>query len=134
MVIRYTEHDDMRTHGGQFKALADIKAFRGKRISLWGSIRCAAGSPWQCVNEVHYYSGGDHRSLRGFRGIWTDFRYLLWNFMKIARAVVETGGTVCIVWPSQCQWLARQKRKLHEHSMDYCIHVEYSDGRIGAQV
>ena len=59
-VIRYTENEDMRTDQGRKLALADIREFKGKHISLWGSMPCTGGSPWQYVNEAHYFRTGNH--------------------------------------------------------------------------
>eukprot|EP00959_Pyramimonas_sp_CCMP1952_P303471 6350567-Pyramimonas_sp.AAC.1 len=81
----------MRTDEGRRLALNDTKTFKGKRITLWGSMHCAGGSPWQYVNEAHYFRTGNHRAMRGLRGIRADFRYLVWNFREIARAVHKTG-------------------------------------------
>eukprot|EP00959_Pyramimonas_sp_CCMP1952_P014211 300812-Pyramimonas_sp.AAC.1 len=53
---------------------------------------CTGGSPWQSVNEAHYFRTENHRAMRRFRGIRTDFRYLFWNFREIACAVHEAGG------------------------------------------
>ena len=69
-----------------------------------GSIPCTGGSPWQYVNEAHYFRTGNHRALRRLRGVRTDFRYLLGNFVKLAHAVKKAGGIVCLEWPSQCQY------------------------------
>eukprot|EP00959_Pyramimonas_sp_CCMP1952_P295397 6178453-Pyramimonas_sp.AAC.2 len=91
----------MRTEEGNNEALGDTREFQGKHMSLWASLPCAGGSPWQHVNEAYYFRRGDHRSLRRLRGIRTDVRYLFWNFREIARAVVDAGGIVRIGWPSQ---------------------------------
>ena len=122
-VIRYTEEDDMRTDAGKCKALSDIKAFKGKHISLWSSIPCTGGSPWQYVNEAIFYRKGDVRSLRRLRGLRTDFRLFWWNFREIAEAVLAKGGTVCIEWPSSCQyWRDTQVREfLREHGFHKAV-------------
>ena len=73
-VIRYTEVDDMRTDAGKQKALSDLKAFKGKHVSLWSSIPCTGSSPWQYVNEAMFYRKADARSLRRLRGLRSDFR------------------------------------------------------------
>eukprot|EP00959_Pyramimonas_sp_CCMP1952_P157035 3283975-Pyramimonas_sp.AAC.1 len=84
----------MRTDEGRRLALNDIKTFKGQRITLWGgSMPCAGGSPWQYVNETHYFRAGSHMAMRRLRGIRTDFRYLFWNFREIAFAAHKTGGT-----------------------------------------
>eukprot|EP00959_Pyramimonas_sp_CCMP1952_P056585 1181817-Pyramimonas_sp.AAC.1 len=67
------EKEDMRTDKGRRLALDGINKFRGKHIALWGSMPCTGGSPWQYVNEAHYFRTGNHRALRGLRGIRTDF-------------------------------------------------------------
>eukprot|EP00959_Pyramimonas_sp_CCMP1952_P038173 798846-Pyramimonas_sp.AAC.1 len=59
-VVRYAEKEDMRTDEGLRLALSEIKTFKGKCIALWGSMPCAGGSPWQCVNEAHYFRTGNH--------------------------------------------------------------------------
>ena len=122
-VIRYTEEDDMRTDAGKRKALSDIKTFKGKHISLWSSIPCTGGSPWQYVNESIFYRKGDVRSLRRLRGLRTDFRLFFWNFREIAEAVLAKGGVVCIEWPSSCQyWRDTQVRKfLREHGFHKAV-------------
>eukprot|EP00959_Pyramimonas_sp_CCMP1952_P046452 970364-Pyramimonas_sp.AAC.1 len=94
----------MRTDKGRRLALNHIKKFKGQHMTLWGSMPCAGGSPWQYVNEAHYVRTGNHRAMRGLRGIRTDFRYLFWNFREIARAVHKTGGAVCLEWPTQCNY------------------------------
>eukprot|EP00959_Pyramimonas_sp_CCMP1952_P250682 5239832-Pyramimonas_sp.AAC.1 len=53
--IRYTESEDIRTDEGKHQALTDFRDFKGERILLWGSIPCAGGSPWQSVDEAHYF-------------------------------------------------------------------------------
>eukprot|EP00959_Pyramimonas_sp_CCMP1952_P274919 5746998-Pyramimonas_sp.AAC.1 len=65
---------------------------------------CTGGSPWQYVNEAHYFRAGNHRAMRRLRGIRTYFRYLFWNFREIARAAHKTGGAVCVEWPTQCNY------------------------------
>eukprot|EP00959_Pyramimonas_sp_CCMP1952_P465665 9488721-Pyramimonas_sp.AAC.1 len=94
----------MITDKGRRLALNDIQKFRGQRITLWGSMPCAEGSPWQYVNKAHYFRTGNHRAMRRLRGIRTDFRYLFWNFREITRAVHKAGGTVCLEWPTQCNY------------------------------
>eukprot|EP00959_Pyramimonas_sp_CCMP1952_P199967 4182648-Pyramimonas_sp.AAC.1 len=94
----------MRTDEGFRLALNDIRTFKGKHITLWGSMPCTGGPPWQCVNEAHYFRTGSHRAMRRLRGIRTDSRYLFWNFREIARAAHKTGGIVCIEWPAQCNY------------------------------
>eukprot|EP00959_Pyramimonas_sp_CCMP1952_P265020 5541584-Pyramimonas_sp.AAC.1 len=37
----------MRTDEGLRLALNDIKMLKGKHITLWGSMPCTGGSPWQ---------------------------------------------------------------------------------------
>eukprot|EP00959_Pyramimonas_sp_CCMP1952_P107658 2250952-Pyramimonas_sp.AAC.1 len=32
---------------------------------------CTGGSPWQYVNEAHYFRIGNHRAMRRLRGIRT---------------------------------------------------------------
>eukprot|EP00959_Pyramimonas_sp_CCMP1952_P401934 8422430-Pyramimonas_sp.AAC.1 len=76
----------MRTDEGFKTALNDIATFKGKHITLWGSMPCTGGSPWQHVNEAHYFRAGNHGAMRKLRSIRTDFRYLFWNFREIARA------------------------------------------------
>eukprot|EP00959_Pyramimonas_sp_CCMP1952_P180471 3773735-Pyramimonas_sp.AAC.1 len=94
----------MRTDEGLRLALNDIIMFKGKRITLWGSMPCTGGSPWQYVNEAHYFRAGNLRAMRWLRGIRTVFRYLFWNFREIARAVHKAGGFVCIGWPTRCNY------------------------------
>ena len=107
----------MRTDAGKQNAFSDIKAFKGKHVSLWSSIPCTGGSPWQYVNEAMFYRKADSRSLRRLRGLISDFRLFLWNFREIAEAVLSRGGVVCIEWPSACQyWRDTQVREfLREH-------------------
>eukprot|EP00959_Pyramimonas_sp_CCMP1952_P028252 592898-Pyramimonas_sp.AAC.1 len=86
-----------------------MKKFTGRHIALWGSMPCAGGSPWQCVNEAHYFRIGNHGAMRRLRGIRTDFRYLFWNVREIARVVHKAGGAVCLEWPTRCNyWRAPQ--------------------------
>eukprot|EP00959_Pyramimonas_sp_CCMP1952_P395015 8276141-Pyramimonas_sp.AAC.1 len=66
-VIRYTEKEDMRTGEGLRIALNDINTFKGKHITLWGSMSCTGGSTWQYVNEAHYFRIGNHRAMRRLR-------------------------------------------------------------------
>eukprot|EP00959_Pyramimonas_sp_CCMP1952_P108218 2262625-Pyramimonas_sp.AAC.1 len=94
----------MRTDKGRRLALNDIKKFKGQHTILWGSTPCTGGSPWQCVNEAHYFRIGNHRATRRLRGIRTDFRPLFWHFREIARAVHKAGGAVCLEWPTQCNY------------------------------
>eukprot|EP00959_Pyramimonas_sp_CCMP1952_P033157 695383-Pyramimonas_sp.AAC.1 len=82
----------MRADEGLRLALNDIKTFKGKHITLWGYMSCTGGSPWQYMNEAHYFRTGNHGAMRRLRGIRTDFRYLFWNFREIARAVHKAGG------------------------------------------
>eukprot|EP00959_Pyramimonas_sp_CCMP1952_P096503 2017171-Pyramimonas_sp.AAC.1 len=82
----------MITDKGRRLALNDIKTSKGKSITLWGSMPCAGGSPWQCANEAHHFRTGNHRAMRRLRGIRTDFRYLFWYFREIARAAHDAGG------------------------------------------
>eukprot|EP00959_Pyramimonas_sp_CCMP1952_P196185 4101679-Pyramimonas_sp.AAC.1 len=82
----------MRTDDGLRLALNDIKTLKGKRMTLWGSMPCTGGSPWQYVNEAHYFRARNHGAMRRLRGSRTDFRYLFWNFREVARAVHKTGG------------------------------------------
>eukprot|EP00959_Pyramimonas_sp_CCMP1952_P123261 2576938-Pyramimonas_sp.AAC.1 len=67
-------------------------------------MSCTGGSPWQYVNETHYFRAGSHGAMRRLRGIRTDFRYLFGNFREIARVAHKTGGAVCIGWPTQCNY------------------------------
>eukprot|EP00959_Pyramimonas_sp_CCMP1952_P124836 2609673-Pyramimonas_sp.AAC.1 len=82
----------MRTDERLKIALNDIAAFKGKQITLRGSMPCTGGSPWQRVNEAHYFRAGNHGAMRRLRGIRTDFRYLFGNFREIARVVHNAGG------------------------------------------
>eukprot|EP00959_Pyramimonas_sp_CCMP1952_P106859 2233897-Pyramimonas_sp.AAC.1 len=75
-VIRCTETEGMRTDEGRRLALNDITTFKGKHITLWGSMPCTGGSPWQYVNETPYLRTGNHGAMRRLRGIRADFRYL----------------------------------------------------------
>eukprot|EP00959_Pyramimonas_sp_CCMP1952_P011085 232184-Pyramimonas_sp.AAC.1 len=79
----------MRTDEGLRLALNDIKMFKGKHITLWGSMPCTGGSLWQYVNEAHYFRTGSHSAMRRLR---------------VARAVHKAGGVVCIEWPTQCKY------------------------------
>eukprot|EP00959_Pyramimonas_sp_CCMP1952_P201451 4212636-Pyramimonas_sp.AAC.1 len=54
-VIRCTDSEDMRADEGKSKSLPDIEEFKGKHLSLWGSIPCAGRSPWQCVKEARCF-------------------------------------------------------------------------------
>eukprot|EP00959_Pyramimonas_sp_CCMP1952_P232575 4860476-Pyramimonas_sp.AAC.1 len=94
----------MRTDEVLRIALNDINTFKGKHITLWGSMPCTGGSPWQYVNEARYFRVGNHRAMRRLRGIRPDFRHLFWNFREIARAVHKAGGIVCIEWPTLCKY------------------------------
>eukprot|EP00959_Pyramimonas_sp_CCMP1952_P121561 2541803-Pyramimonas_sp.AAC.1 len=82
----------MRTNEGLRIALNDINTFERTHITLWGSMPCTGGSPWQTVNEAHCFRTGNHRAMRRLRGLRTDFRYLFRNFRGIARAVHKAGG------------------------------------------
>eukprot|EP00959_Pyramimonas_sp_CCMP1952_P200160 4186255-Pyramimonas_sp.AAC.1 len=103
----------MRAEKGKHKSLRDIQEFQGKLVSLWASIPRAGGSPWQRVNEAHYFRRGDHRSFRRLRGIRTDFRCLFWNVREIARAVVDAGGKVCILRGPANACFGRTLRRKH---------------------
>eukprot|EP00959_Pyramimonas_sp_CCMP1952_P192723 4029760-Pyramimonas_sp.AAC.1 len=92
----------MRTDEGRRLALNDIKTFKGKHITLWASMPCTGGSPWQYVNEAHYFRFGNHRAMRRLRGIRTDVRYLFWFFRESVRAAHKAGGAACIEWPTEC--------------------------------
>eukprot|EP00959_Pyramimonas_sp_CCMP1952_P322137 6740691-Pyramimonas_sp.AAC.1 len=94
----------MRTDEGLRIALNGINTFKGKHITLWGSMPGTGGSPWQYVNEAHYFRIGNHRATRRLRGIRTDLRYLFGNFREIARAARKAAGIVCIEWPTQCNY------------------------------
>eukprot|EP00959_Pyramimonas_sp_CCMP1952_P079134 1654047-Pyramimonas_sp.AAC.1 len=47
------------------------------------------GSPWQYVNEAHYFSA-------------LEITERCVGFAEIARSVHKAGGIVCIEWPTQC--------------------------------
>eukprot|EP00959_Pyramimonas_sp_CCMP1952_P108439 2267508-Pyramimonas_sp.AAC.1 len=81
----------MRTDEGLKIALNDIATFKGKHITLWGSMPCTGGSPLQCVSEAHYFRTGNHRAMRRLLGIRTDFRYLFWNF-RDCPCCAQSGG------------------------------------------
>ena len=48
-VVRLTEEQDMTTKSGYEYAMDKIREYEGCHISLWGSIPCTGGSPWQYV-------------------------------------------------------------------------------------
>ena len=85
-------------------AMRKIREFGGGHITSWGSMPCAGGSPWQCVNEVKYYRSGDERSLGRLRGLRATFRRLFLAFQDLTEEVTWKMGTACPEWPTSCQY------------------------------
>eukprot|EP00959_Pyramimonas_sp_CCMP1952_P156005 3263019-Pyramimonas_sp.AAC.1 len=94
-VVRLTEKEDMTTKEGKAFAVAKIieleKEFRceglatDRRITLWISIPCTGGPPWQYVNEAMYYRSGNEKALKQLRGHGALLRKLL----RIARDLAQ---------------------------------------------
>ena len=104
VVIRLTEEHDMTTEFGYMYAISRIREHEGHHITLWGSMPCTGGSPWQYVNECMYYRNGDDKAIKRLRGLRTTFRKLFWAFRGLTDEVTQRGGTVCLEWPTPCQY------------------------------
>eukprot|EP00959_Pyramimonas_sp_CCMP1952_P089375 1869552-Pyramimonas_sp.AAC.2 len=93
----------MRNDEGRRLALNDIKNVQRKTHYVVGLYALHGRFPLaMCKRSTCFFCcTGNHKAMRRLRGIRTDFRYLFWNFREIARAVHETGGIVCIEWPTQ---------------------------------
>ena len=59
-VIRITKEHDLTTKSGlEFTVKAikgELKKISGKRITLWVSIPCTGGSPWQNINQRYEHA------------------------------------------------------------------------------
>eukprot|EP00959_Pyramimonas_sp_CCMP1952_P134933 2823548-Pyramimonas_sp.AAC.1 len=56
-----------------------------RRITLWISILCTGGCPWQSVNEAMYYRSGNESALKKLMGHATLLRKLLWVARDLAQ-------------------------------------------------
>eukprot|EP00959_Pyramimonas_sp_CCMP1952_P416292 8721951-Pyramimonas_sp.AAC.1 len=85
----------MTTKEGQAFAVAKIIEFdkelkskgltTDRRLTLWISMPCTGGPPWQCVNEAMYYRSGNEKALKQLRGHVTLCRKLLWVARDLAQ-------------------------------------------------
>ena len=98
-----TSNIDMTTPAGLQYAMDHIRACTG-HITLWGSMPCTGGSPWQYINEKIYLRNNDVASLQKLQGHRTLFRKLFWSFMDLSKEVLKRGGIVCMEWPTPCQY------------------------------
>ena len=102
--VRLTRDIDMTTPEGLNFAIHHVGACEGP-ITLWASIPCTGGSPWQYVNEKQYYRNQDIDKLKRLKGHISLFRKLFWSFRDLAREVLRKGGIVCMEWPTPLQVL-----------------------------
>ena len=102
-VVRLTEKEDMTTESGYQYAYDKLMEHSSRHVTLWASIPCTGGSPWQYVNEAMYYRNGDKAALRRLKGHRTLLRKLFWAFRRRACEVLKLGGTV-FEWPTPCQY------------------------------
>ena len=62
-VLRLTEKEDMTSETGLDMAIRAVQNHPNQKITLWSSIPCTGGSPWQYVNEAIYIRRGDYAKL-----------------------------------------------------------------------
>eukprot|EP00959_Pyramimonas_sp_CCMP1952_P428372 8972407-Pyramimonas_sp.AAC.1 len=71
-----------------------------RRITLWISIACTGGSPWQHVSEAMYYRSGNAKALKKLMGSHYTVSEVVVGSSRMAQEVCKRKGLICFEWPT----------------------------------
>jgi len=99
-ILRITAEDDATKAETQERIVKAIRG-AGRKSLLWCSIPCTGGTQWYRYNR--HRPGGVEKQQEH-----TNLCVQLWrSFTNITSATIQTGCSIVIEWPRQCQYWDR---------------------------